>query len=96
METKEFLAKLYQKLEKLSEDVAEIRSVQAAQHEVLKEHTRRSTANEEMIAAVKAELEPLKRSKAMYEGSLKVFGALSGIAVFVVTILNIIGFFKQF
>jgi len=41
--------KLENKLEKISEDIYEIRVVQAEQHIILKEHMRRTAANEKIV-----------------------------------------------
>lgn len=82
----EFFEKLYDKQERIADDVSDIKVTLAAQHESLKLHMRRSDALE-------AQVEIIKKDANMLHGALKLIGligVISGIATSVLKILKFI------
>jgi hypothetical protein len=60
----------------------------------LAEHMRRSDLLEIKTDALKAEIEPIKIRINRFDGALKLLAAVAGLAVFAVSIIEIIRFFR--
>lgn len=84
------LDKIEEKLDKVLEDVSEIRVVQAEQAKDLKYHIKRSDLNEHRIEMVEEKLLPLIAIKNRFDGAFKVVGILSTIVGFAIGIAKII------
>jgi hypothetical protein len=100
-----FIDKVESKLDKLHDEIVRMREVQAAQHETLKDHTRRSLANEEAIVVLKDNLikekeatrehldsrfKPIDNHVKFVDWSLRMIGAVAGIGGFILVVLEII------
>lgn len=77
MALKEQLENAQEKLDKISEDIAEIKVVQAEQAADLKHHIRRSDMNEQRIETVENKLIPLIETKNKIEGAFKLIGVVA-------------------
>lgn len=66
------------KLDKIAEDITEIKVTLGKQEENLKEHMRRSLANEAAVEILKEELKPIKTHVDHVNGAIK-FIALLGL-----------------
>lgn len=82
------IERLYGILDKISEDVSELKITSAKQEENLKEHIRRTELAEENLQILRQEIEPLKQHVATINGILKIIGIIS------VIIGSIAGFFE--
>ena len=89
MDEKDFFVLLLRNLERNSDRLSEIEKTQAAHLEVLKDHTRRSMANEEAIIVQKTAAElannaiidaikPLQKHVTQVETVLKIAGLVTG------------------
>lgn len=56
------LVKVFDKLDKLDEDLTDLKIIAAKQHASLDEHMRRTLANEEAVSILKEELKPVIKS----------------------------------
>lgn len=83
---KDSMKELKDSQKEIQKDIGDIKIVQAEQHITLVEHTRRSTANEEALALLKEQVEPLKKDNYKVKGAL----ALLGLILTVVTILSLL------
>lgn len=90
--------RIYEVLDKISEDVSDLKVTSAKQEENLKEHIRRTEIAEENLDLIRKEIEPLKEHVIVINGVLKIIGAISvivGSTVGIVRIFDIIsGFLK--
>ncbi len=68
------------KIDFLVKEAGEIKLTQVEHHIVLKEHTRRSLANEKSVEILKEELKPVFRHVIMLQGVGKFLGVLGVIA----------------
>lgn len=68
--------KIDMKLDKISDHLSEIDISLVEQNAILKEHQRRSMANEKMVELLAAELKPIKKRITMAEGVIKFLGIL--------------------
>lgn len=82
--------KLEEKLDKISDDIAEIKVVQAGQAKDLKYHIKRSDLNENRIEVVEEKLLPLITAKNRLDGAFKVIGIIASILGFALTALKLI------
>lgn len=79
--------KLEEKIDRVIEQVSEIKEVLTAQHAVLVDHTRRSTASEKRIEIIEKELAPIRFKAQMQTIILK---AIIGSVAFIGTIVGIL------
>jgi hypothetical protein len=68
------------KIDLIVKDVCDIKVTQAEQHLVLKDHTRRSLANEKAVEVLKDELKPVFSHVIMLQGVAKFIGLLGVVA----------------
>jgi 5-bromo-4-chloroindolyl phosphate hydrolysis protein len=80
--------RLYEILDKISEDISELKVTTAKQEENIKEHIRRTEIAEENLGLLRQEIEPLKQHVVAINGILK------GIGVISVIIGSAAGFFQ--
>ena len=69
--------RIYEILDKMSEDISELKIVSAKQEENLKEHIRRTELAEENLDMIRSEMQPLKEHVIAINGVLKIIGVLS-------------------
>jgi hypothetical protein len=90
--------RIYEVLDKISDDVSELKVTSAKQEENLKEHIRRTEIAEENLDLIRKEIEPLKEHVIVINGFLKIIGAISvivGSVAGMIRIFDIIsGIFK--
>lgn len=91
---KEFLDLLIRSQEKIHDRLNEIEKTQVSHHETLRDHTRRSLANEENVALLRAEFKPVQQHVNQVQNILKIIGlivaGIVGLAGFILTIIQII------
>ena len=75
--------KLDKKLDKISEDISEIKITQAEQAKDLRYHIKRTTQIENSLL-------PIVQAKHKLDGAFKVIGIIASIAGFVVAVLKLI------
>lgn len=85
MSDKDFLNHLIATQDKISDRLSSIEQTQAVQHETLKDHTRRSLSNEELVQKYRDEttqtLKPIQQHVAHVEFTLKLVGlVVAGLA----------------
>lgn len=90
--------RIYSTLDKIQEDVSELKITSAKQEENLKEHIRRTELAEENLSLLRSEVEPIKQHVSMMNGVLKIVGLTSviiGTIAGIFQIINIVvGFIK--
>lgn len=87
----DLLDKMYDKQDKILEDIGEIKVTLAAQHESLKAHMKRTALNEENIKMLREEVKPLSKHMNMINGIAKfitLLGVIVGIVAGVSKILS--------
>lgn len=85
--------RIFNTLDKIQEDISDLKIVSVKQEENLKEHIRRTELAEENIALLRKEVEPVKHHVAVINGALKVIGFISviiGTFAGIFQIINII------
>lgn len=87
---KDFLNKMYERQEKMSEDINEIKVILGKQEEHLKQHILRTELAEENIALLREQIQPIEKHVQMVSGVLKFLGLIS---VLVGIVLGIKGIF---
>lgn len=90
----EFKNRLFNKLDKINDDIVDIKVTQASQHEVLKEHIRRTEAAEENIDMLREEFKPAQRHVESIQWACKIF--LQFIAPFTAIVTIVAKFFHLF
>jgi hypothetical protein len=90
MSTEKRFDKLEEKLDKISDDLAEIKVVQAEQAKDLKYHIKRTDLAEERISTVEEKIFPLIEQKNRLDGAFKVIGIIASIATFVLGVAKLI------
>lgn len=78
MSDKELIQKIYDKQEKISEDMGEVKVTLARQEENIRTHIRRTELAEMNIESLRKEIEPVKTHVKMIQGALKFIG-LAGV-----------------
>jgi hypothetical protein len=90
--------RIYEVLDKISEDISDLKVTTAKQEENIKEHIRRTEIAEENLDLIRKEIEPLKEHVIVINGFLKIVGAISvivGSVAGMIRIFDIIsGIFK--
>lgn len=90
--------RIYEVLDKISEDISDLKVTTAKQEENIKEHIRRTEIAEENLDLIRKEIEPLKEHVIVINGFLKIVGAISVIVGSVAGMIRIfdiiIGIFK--
>lgn len=71
------LKRIEDKLDKVADRISRIDITLTEQAAVLKDHTRRSTSNEENISLLRSEFKPLEKHVNMVNGALKLIGVLA-------------------
>lgn len=84
------LDRLESKIDKIVDDISEIKITLGAQHVTLVEHTRRSTLAEENLGILRTELKPIQKHVAMVTGALKLIGLVSVVVGIIAGIVQII------
>lgn len=69
--------RLYELLDKISDDISELKVTTAKQEENIKEHIRRTELAEENLQMLRQEIEPLKQHVIAINGVLKAIGIIS-------------------
>jgi len=80
MADKDLLEKLYDKQEKMSEDMSDIKVILGKQEENIAHHIKRTDLLEENIKLLKEEISPVKEHVHRAEGALKLIGTLGVLA----------------
>jgi len=80
--------RIYEVLDKISEDISDLKVTSAKQEENIKEHIRRTEVAEENLTMLRQEIEPLKQHVIAINGVLKIIGLIS------VVIGSAAGFFE--
>lgn len=93
-EKTKFLERIYDKQERMSEDIADIKIVLAKQEENLRQHMYRTELAEESIDLLRKQLKHIDNHVTMVNGGIKVLGGLAFFAGFVFSVLKIIEFFQ--
>lgn len=89
------LNKIDERLDKLTESVHSIDKTLARQEENLKEHMRRSEANEKAVELLSIELKPIKTHVNRIDGALKLIGLIA-VAIGIATgLINLIEFINS-
>ena len=90
--------RIYDLLNKISEDISELKITSAKQEENIKEHIRRTELAEENIQLIREEIKPLKEHVVAINGTLKIIGILSIVFGCITAIIELgikfIGIFK--
>lgn len=82
--------RIYEILDKISEDISELKVTSAKQEENIKEHIRRTELAETNLEMLRQEIQPLKDHVVAINGVLKIIGTIS------VVIGSAAGFFEIF
>lgn len=69
--------RIFEVLDKICEDLSELKITVAKQEENLKEHIRRTELAEENLQMLRQEIEPLKQHVTVINGILKIIGIIS-------------------
>ena len=69
--------RIYEVLDKISEDISDLKVTTAKQEENIKEHIRRTEIAEENLEMIRDEIQPLKEHVIAINGVLKVIGIIS-------------------
>lgn len=86
--------KTEEKLDKIAEDIVEIKVTLAEQAQQLKHHIYRSDLNEENIELLRTEVKPLGKHVATVNGVLKGIGGLAVLATIVKGVIEVVKFFS--
>ena len=86
-DTKENVERLENKVDKISDDIVDIKVTLAENTASLKEHMRRSLANEEALAVLKSEVKPIEEHVMFVNKSIKAMINLVKVVGGVLTIL---------
>lgn len=93
------LERIYETLDKIDNDLTDLKIISAKQEENIKEHIRRTELAEENLTLLRQEIEPLKHHVIVINGILRVIGAISviiGSAAGIFEIIStIISYVKQ-
>ena len=82
---------------KILDKLTEVEKTQVIHNEVLKDHTRRSLANEEQTHMLREQLEPIKKHVTQVEVTLKVIGGICvGISGTVGVVMGVIKLLELF
>jgi hypothetical protein len=69
--------RLFEILDKISDDISELKITVAKQEENIKEHIRRTELAEENLQFLRQEIQPLKEHVVTINGVLKIIGTIS-------------------
>ena len=69
--------RIYEVLDKISEDISDLKVTSAKQEENIKEHIRRTELAEENLTLLRQEIEPLKQHVVAINSVLKIIGLIS-------------------
>jgi hypothetical protein len=78
-----------QKLDRLIEDIGEIKQSQVGMQKDLAHHIYRTDLAEQSIGLLRSEVEPIKRHVDMVSGGLKLIGAVIVMAGLILTVMQI-------
>lgn len=83
-----------EKLDKIVEEIGEIKITLAEQAEQLKHHIYRSDLNEENIEILRNEVKPVLKSHERLNGVLKFFGAIAVVAGIIKAAAEVVSLFS--
>ena len=69
--------RIYELLDKISDDISELKITAAKQEENIKEHIRRTELAEENLEIIRKEIQPLKEHVIAINGVLRIIGVIS-------------------
>lgn len=90
MKDKDLLDKIYEKQEKMAEDLTDMKVILAKQEENIRIHIYRTSLAEENIKMLREQLKPVENHVKMVNGALKFLGVLSLVVGIVLGIINIV------
>ena len=82
--------KLEEKLDRISDDLSEIKVTQAEQAKDLKYHIKRTDISEERLNKVEEEVIKLATTKHKFDGAFKVIGMIASFAAFCIGVAKLI------
>jgi len=82
--------KLYEKVEKISEDIGEMKVTLAKQESNIDHHIKRTDLAEESIGLLRQDLEPIKLHVRKIKFTAEILGYVAAIASFVAIVIGII------
>lgn len=82
---------IYDKIDKINDNVTEIKIVLAKQHVVLEEHIKRTLQNEVAIEGLFQELKPIKTHVGMVNLIFKILGIIVSLTTPILAILKLLG-----
>lgn len=85
----DFENRIEQKVDKITEDITDIKVTLASQHITLTEHTRRSLASEKAVELLARKIEPIERHVSNVEFCLRAIGFISIIGSIMLAFLRI-------
>ena len=83
------LVKIEEKLDKVEEKLSSIDVTLAKQAKDLEHHIYRTDLAEQNIELIRQEMQPVKKHVALMDASLKVIGALSSVAMFIMGLVKL-------
>ncbi len=86
------LERIEQKIDVVATKTNDVVIILTKQHEVLKDHTRRSIAAEENIALLRADVKPLQKRMAQAEGAFKLIVMLAVVASIAEGVMSILSY----
>lgn len=81
-----------EKLDKIVEDISEIKVTLAKQAVQLEHHIKRTDLNEENMELLRAEFKPIQKHVDMFHGALKLIGGIAVVAGIARAIIEIVKF----
>lgn len=86
---KEHLEKIEAKVDIIEEKISNIDITLAKQAKDLEHHIYRTELAEENISLIRQEMQPVKKHVALMDAGLKVIGALSSVAMFILGVVKL-------
>lgn len=84
------IEKVLEKLDKIAEDIAEIKVMDAIQNEQLREHMRRSDLLEKRVEQVDAKVEPIEAHVHQVSGMIKLVAGIAAVAGLLLTLKELL------
>lgn len=88
--------RIYEVLDKISEDISDLKITSAKQEENIKEHIRRTELAEENLTLLRQEIEPLKQHVVAINSVLKIIGLISVVIGSAAGFFEIVGAISSF
>lgn len=89
--SEQILQSISDKLDKISENITEMKIIQAKHEENLKNHMHRSELLEERTDILFSELEPIKEHLAQMKGMNRLLTGLAALTTFALGVLKLLG-----